>query len=294
MNFTYTDLARDKANDYLERVLDSGFGLDASQAARNATTWQITAEGVELNPEFLNKGGFSAGGVILVECRSATDKPLVLVVEKDGVVIAELSAALKICAVEEMYRHADLTGLAKEYDGGSITPPQPPKPTNMGEPAGLPDSETIDKYFVFVHGYNVNAYQARGWNAEVFKRLYALGSRARFIGVTWNGDTGLDYHKAVFHAFLAGDGLRFALGLPTSADVTVAAHSLGNMVVSHAIQSGGFTPTRYFMINAAAPLEAYDLASVDFVQRANMVEDDWKSRPARFYASNWHELFMSY
>lgn len=295
MNFTYTDLARDKANDYLERVLDSGFGLDASQAARNATTWQITAEGVELNPEFLNKGGFSAGGVILVECRSATDKPLVLVVEKDGVVIAELSAALKICAVEEMYRHADLTGLAKEYDGGSITPPQPPKPTNMGEPAGLPDSETIDKYFVFVHGYNVNAYQARGWNAEVFKRLYALGSRARFIGVTWNGDTGLDYHKAVFHAFLAGDGLKVSLGLHTSADVTVAAHSLGNMLVSHAIQSGGFTPTRYYMINAAVPVEAYDSSVLEQKGPGSayeaMTESGWKGKDDRMFASNWHRLF---
>jgi hypothetical protein len=297
LNFTYTDLARDKANDYLERVLDSGFGLDASQAARNATTWQITAEGVELSPEFLKKEGFSAGGVILVECRSATDKPLVLVVEKDGVVIVELSAVLKICAVEEMYRHADLTGLAKEYDGGSIAPPQPPKPTNMGQPTGLPDSETIDKYFVFVHGYNVNAYHARGWNAEVFKRLYALGSRARFIGVTWNGDTRLDYHKAVFHAFQAGDGLRAALGLPAGADVTVAAHSLGNMLVSHAIQSGGFHPKNYFMINAAVPLEAYDPSVLEQKGPGSayevMTEDSWKGKDPRSFASNWHGLFDS-
>jgi len=320
LNFTYTDLARDKANDYLERVLDSGFGLDASQAARNATTWQITAEGVELSPEFLKKEGFSAGGVILVECRSATDKPLVLVVEKDGVVIAELSAALKICAVEEMYRHADLTGLAKEYDGGSITPPQPPKPTNMGEPAGLPDAETIDKYFVFVHGFNIDGEEARGWNAEMFKRMYALGSKAKFIGVTWNGTPHTyvpdlisegypDYHKAVFHAFMTGDGLAAALSLPAGADVTVAAHSLGNIVVSHAIQSGGFRPSRYYMINAVVPMEALDpsvLVDPDYVpdlhlgldeqddrsqMARQMTESDWDVRNPRLFASNWHKLF---
>ena len=75
--------------------------------------------------------------------------------------------------------------------------------------------------------------------------------------------------------------------------MTVAAHSLGNMVVSHAIESGGFTPSRYYMINAAVPIEAYELASVDATQRAAMVEDDWKNRDSRLYAANWHELFAS-
>ena len=301
LNFTYSDLTKGKVNDYLKKVLGSGFGLDSSQAARAATTWQITAEGVEVSPEFLKKEGFSAGGVILVECRAQTDKPLVLVVEKDGVVVAELSAALKVGAVEQMYRHVDLTGLAKEYDGGSITPPQPPKPTNMGEPSGLPDSEMNDKYFVFVHGFNIDGQNARGWNAEVFKRLYSLGSRARFVGVTWNGTPPsllqgeyLDYHKAVFQAFQAGDGLAGALGL-NSADVTIAAHSLGNMVVSHAIQSGGFQAKNYFMINAAVPMEAY-VPTVSDQKGAGtayerMTEDGWKGKDDRMFASNWHRLF---
>jgi hypothetical protein len=301
LNFTYTDLARDKANDYLKKILDKGFGSDASQAARAATTWQITAEGVEVSPDFLKKEGFSAGGVILVECRAQTDKPLVLVVERDGVVVAELSAALKVGAVEEMYRHVDLTGFAKEYDGGTITPPKEPSPTNMGEPSGLPDSEMSDKYFVFVHGFNIDGQNARGWNAEVFKRLYSLGNRARFVGVTWNGtppsliqDKYLDYHKAVFQAFQAGDGLAGALGL-NSADVTIAAHSLGNMVVSHAIQSGGFQPKNYFMINAAVPMEAYVPAVSN--QKGSgtayerMTEDNWKGKDDRLFASNWHRLF---
>ncbi len=294
LSFTQTTLALSKSSDYLKEILPAEFGTDFSESASSAVTRRITPEGVELTPRFLFGIQSGGGGVILVEGHSATDSPLILSVEKEGVVVVELQLHISLCEVEQMYRHVDLTGLAKEYDGSAVIPPLAPRGTEMDNPSGLPDSETIDKYFVFVHGYNVSGYKARGWNAEVFKRLYALGSRARFIGVTWNGDTGLDYHKAVFHAFQAGDGLRAALGLPAGADVTVAAHSLGNMLVSHAIQSGGFTPTRYFMINAAAPLEAYDLASVDFVQRANMVEDDWKSRPARFYASNWHELFMSY
>jgi hypothetical protein len=294
LSFTQTTLALSKSSDYLKEILPAEFGADFSESASSAVTRRITPEGVELTPRFLFGIQSGGGGIILVEGHSATDSPLILSVEKEGVLVVELHLHISLCEVEQMYRHVDLTGLAKEYDGSAVIPPLAPRGTEMDNPSGLPDSETIDKYFVFVHGYNVSGYKARGWNAEVFKRLYALGSRARFIGVTWNGDTGLDYHKAVFHAFQAGDGLRAALGLPAGADVTVAAHSLGNILVSHAIQSGGFTPTRYYMINAAAPLEAYDLASVDFAQRANMVEDDWKSRPARFYASNWHELFMSY
>ena len=62
-------------------------------------------------------------------------------------------------------------------------------------------------------------------------------------------------------------------------------------MVSHSIQSDEFKPTRYFMINAAVPLEAYDLENVGTLQQASMIENDWKNRPARLYASNWHELF---
>jgi hypothetical protein len=133
----------------------------------------------------------------------------------------------------------------------------------------------------------------------VFKRLYALGSRARFIGITWHGDTGLDYHKGVFQAFQTGDGLAGALGL-NSADVTVAAHSLGNMVVSHAIQSGGFQAKNYFMINAAVPLEAYDSTVLNQKGRGSayeaMTQSDWRNlknrgMDERVFASNWHRLF---
>ena len=45
------------------------------------------------------------------------------------------------------------------------------------------------------------------------------------------------------------------------------------------------------MINAAVPIEAYDFANVDTVQRLAMTEQDWKTRPSRFYAANWHQLF---
>lgn len=82
------------------------------------------------------------------------------------------------------------------------------------------------------------------------------------------------------------------------AEVTVAAHSLGNMVVSQAIAYGGFDPARYYMINGAVSIEAYDptqaTGSDTTVMADRMVEDDWKPykavRPA-LLASYWHTLF---
>ena len=303
LSFTQTTLSPAKSIDYLKEILPAEFGTDFSESASSATTTRITPAGVELTPRFLNGIRAGGGGVILVEGHAETASPLVLSVEQDGVVVVELKLHISLCEVEQMYRHVDLTGLAREYDGSAVNPSTPPRGTDMNNPSGLPDSETMDKYFVFVHGYNVSGYKARGWNAEVFKRLYALGSRARFIGVTWNGATGLDYHKAVFQAFQAGDGLAGALGL-NSAHVTVAAHSLGNMVVGHAIQSGGFRPRNYFMINAAVPMEAYGSYASDYgasgslygpsyadFMRYLMTEDDWKEKDQRLYASNWHRLF---
>jgi hypothetical protein len=320
LSFIQTTLSLARSGDYLKDILPAEFGTDFSESASSAVTRRITPEGVELTPRFLFGIQSGGGGVILVEGHSMTDSPLILSVEKEGVVVVELQLHLSLCEVERMYRHVDLTGLAKEYDGGSITPPQPPKPTNMGEPTGLPDSETIDKYFVFVHGFNIDGQEARGWNAEMFKRMYALGSKAKFIGVTWNGTPHTyvpdlisegypDYHKAVFHAFLTGDGLAAALSLAAGADVTVAAHSLGNIVVSHAIQSGGFRPSRYYMINAVVPMEALDpsvLVDPDHVPTLSldldeqddrsqmarqMTESDWDGRNPRLFASNWHKLF---
>jgi hypothetical protein len=43
-----------------------------------------------------------------------------------------------------------------------------------------------------------------------------------------------------------------------SGETTVAAHSLGNMVVLSAISDYGATPSHYFMIDSAVAMEAID------------------------------------
>jgi hypothetical protein len=293
LNFVYTNKTRGQAFDYQRQLLTTGFSDLFDKQPGEAITHRITAEGYELSAAFLTGIKDSDWGVLLVEGRAATTAPLVLVVEKDGTAFAEVKLEIKISPVEQMFRHVNLTGNATNYNGSALTLPASVQPTATAEPAGWPDSQTNGKYFVFVHGYNVDGQKARGWNCEVFKRMHVLDSKARFVGVTWHGATGLDYHKAVYQAFQTGDAINAALNFTGSADVTIAAHSLGNMVVSHAIQSGGYSPSRYYLINAAVPIEAYDLANVDTAQRTAMVEDDWKSRDARFYAANWHQLFSA-
>ncbi|BET65273.1 hypothetical protein ASA1KI_01910 [Opitutales bacterium ASA1] len=291
LNFVYTNKTRAQAFDYQKQILATGFGPAFTEAAGEATTEQITAGGATLNTAFLDRIKNNDGGVILVEGRVATTAPLRLVVEKNGTEIAEVAVNIRISPVEEMFRHVNLTGVPKNYDNTNPSLPETPEATRTGTPTNWPDTQTNGKYFVFLHGYNVDAQKARGWQAEVFKRLHVLGSKARFVGVTWHGATGLDYHRAVFHAFQTGDALAGALSFTGNADVTIAGHSLGNMVVSHAIQAGGLSPARYYMINAATPIEAYAVGDVGPNESANMTELAWRTYDTRLYMANWHTLF---
>jgi hypothetical protein len=305
LNFVYTNLTRDRARSYHTQLSSTGFSDTLDKAPGVAITHRISAEGIDLAkccPSFLPGIRDSGWGVLLIEGRAASIAPLVLSVEKDGTVIAEVKLELRISNVEDMFRHVDLAQVPTKYDGSTYTLPAPVPATHTGDPGeAWPDSQTNGKYFVFLHGFNVDGQRARGWNGEVFKRLHVLGSKARFVGVTWHGATGIklggsytDYHAAVFNAFQTGDALAGALSFTGAADVTVAAHSLGNIVGSQAIQSSGLAPTRYYMINCAAPIEAYDLPNVPDAQVTRMTESKWKNgSPGNrsTYAANWHQFF---
>jgi hypothetical protein len=159
------------------------------------------------------------------------------------------------------------------------------------------DADNEDKDFIHVHGFNVNGQDARGEQSEVFKRLYWSGSRARFWGVTWYGwDSQFDlvpqiqsfvsgrkrspnYHVNVRHAFNAGKLFKLFVASQNLGNATISAHSLGNMVVSTAIQEN-MPYGKYLMINAAVAEEAY--ISLD------QYENNWdKSTRALMYSPDW-------
>ena len=131
---------------------------------------------------------------------------------------------------------------------------------------------------------------------ETFKRFYWSGSTAKFTGVQWYGDTSwpvaTHYHADVVNAFKTAPVLAsYINGL--QGEVNVVAFSLGNMLVSSAIQDCQAHTTRYFMLHAAVAKEAYDATEYD----PGMIHVDWRTLPdnsvfpSQLYASKWHNLF---
>ncbi|MDX2507831.1 MAG: hypothetical protein QNL62_25600 [Gammaproteobacteria bacterium] len=266
-------------------------GMAASLA--NATVTTITNTGVELSTKLINDIQDNKG-IILIEATKATKEPLRLeVINKSNQrLAARAELALNIDNVETMYRSIDLKPLATRGD-----PPEQGLPENIKEPTNNKDDRTQPNYLAFIHGFKVSPEAARGWNAELFKRYHRLGFNGRFIATNWHGNTGLDYHNAVYNAFQTGMGLKTALNNAIKKEpgpITIAAHSLGNVVASNAISYGSLTPAKYFMINAASPIEAYGSAqdtANNIIMKDNMTEVSWKDYPEALYTANWHKLF---
>ncbi len=296
LNFAYTNLPATQAELCLERILTTGFGDDFTRPPGEAATRAVTAEGIALSRAFVELAGRPGGAVLLVEGRRETRAPLRLHVrDRAGEVVATLEAPVRVVPVERMYRVLNLRSTARNANGSPHLPSLLGPGTNLADPGEpWPDALTHGRHLLWIHGFSIDGEEARGWASETFKRLHRLGSRARFVAVLWPGDTGLDYHQSVFHAFQAGDALVPALAAGgIGGDIAILAHSLGNLVASQAIAAGGLAVSRYLMLNAAVPAEAYDANPEGSLkgQAAPMTHSTWRSLPTAMYASRWHELF---
>lgn len=295
-NFMTTDLLPDSAGKY-------NSDADMAKSLGNKTVTRMTPEGTPLDSTLLAQASIPGRGVILVEAREPTTEPLKLEVRRGSELLARLDLPLSFANVEMMFRHRNLV---KAVNQRAITP-------DRTSTTNWPDSLNNNQAFVFIHGYNVNQKQARGWQAEIFKRLWWSGSRAQFWGVTWYGSDsqlGTDndaftpnYHVNVTHAFGTSKALK-QLVTEIAADpdidqVNVAGHSLGNMVVSSAISDHEAPVGRYFLLNAAVATEAYDAAeTANPVAVANMPHTTWtraygQAYPTQLWASHWHDRFTS-
>jgi hypothetical protein len=240
-------------------------------------------------------------GIFLMDAVSANiespDQPLRLVLDYNGNRLLDIEIPVVFSLVEDMYRHLDLRPWATE--GGN-------SPYSLGtlieEPIGWPegvDGPANDKHFIFLHGYRVDGEDARGTFAEVFKRMYQSGSNAKFTGVTWYGDASLgnDYWENVIHAFESSEVLKNVLtnNAVFSGPLVIAAHSLGNMVVSSALADHGLSVDNYFMLDAAVAKEAYD-SLLNSGEQGLMRGPNWEHTSEGLYdwrllASHWHLLF---
>lgn len=281
LNAVYTDLPNASASDFLTNQASVyGPGLDVYPQA--APVFQIVWDGVELAPLF--SGRISASkGVLMLEGRSPSSSPLVFEVLLNGEPVFATELPLQVSNVADMYRWIDL---------------RPDGTSSVTEPINNPDASSNGKNVFFLHGFNVDANEARGWNAEIFKRLHQSGFRAKFWGMTWEGDIGfisssLHYHDNVTNAFAVAPG--FALALQgIDGEKILLAHSLGNMVVAEAIRECNLQVGKYFMLNAAIAAECFAAAAFnDSPANNNMVDPAWAAYTNVTWASKWHELFPS-
>lgn len=203
----------------------------------------------------------------------------------------ELKLPISVSPVEDMFRWIDERWVCG--DTNSI-------PSRTGSPWNNPDNECDGRHFIFVHGYDVNAQNARGWAAEIFKRLRQSGSCSKFTAVDWYGNDSEipgwvpkyggeapNYYANVEHAFATAS--RFVVDCASlTGQKIILAHSLGNMLVSSAIKDHDLTNyLKYYMLNAAVPMEAYNQNEY----AAAMIDHDWRGVTNSVYAANWHNIF---
>jgi hypothetical protein len=286
LRFAYTDLTPSNYLNFLRDTNESGL-----LAYAPLTT--IPATGVALANAFLSGIATSNQSIILVEAWTNTTQPLVLTVFHGTNLIAQASLPLSITGVEQMFRHKNLL----------LNPSLAVTPSRLTDADVPNEPDTIDKNFVFLHGYNVLPNEARGVQADMFKRMYWAGSHAKFWGVTWEGADSKgsppfyyaltpNYHTNVVNAFATAPLLaNFIAGLTNSGPVVVAAHSLGNIVTLSAISDWNAPISQYFMLDAAVPVEAIDPGATTNGMIYSTGLNNWSPYTNRLYASYWYQLF---
>ena len=260
-------------------------GRNLNEDSYEAETERVGADGIAV-PDALvaqMKSSSSNKGVVFIEGREATSAPLKLDIYYNDQKVVTGELPLHLSSVEEMYLWLNSRGLSGE--GVDF-------PSRLGEPPNRPDSETSDRHLVFVHGANVTQDDARGWAAEIFKRMWQSGMTAKFTAVTWRSDIGSDanYQENVSNAFFTASAIAQQIkDLPGTK--VLMAHSLGNMVCSSMIQDYELVPDCYIMCNSAVPAEAYD--TDQFLRVPQLVHPEWVEYPTNSWASSWHWLFRN-
>ncbi len=286
LNGVPTTLKADSANeDYKPEAYQTR--PTVAQAMTNAQLKQITATGVEVTGVGMENAATTGEGFVMIfEGRNATTSPLVLEIRRrtDDQLITKAEMPLRLSSVTDMYRYLNLRPAAGDTTHGGAS--------QTNEPPNNPDSLSNGKNLVFLHGYSPDFGETtaiEGWLPEVFKRFYWSGSRAKFHAVSWRSgqDDQMDYQKNVTNAFCTASALKdYVAGL--SGDVIVAAHSLGNIVVSSAIVDHSMSVFKYMLCDAAVASEAYDAT---MTQEINLVNAWWTDYSNRTWAVNWYQLF---
>lgn len=229
-------------------------------------------------------------GMMYIEAFSECCNPITLLIRLDGETLFSYTPQIKFSNVEDMYRWHNIRSAADE--SAKVELESKPLPS----PQGWPDSERDDANMYFVHGYNVSEREARTWGQAFFKRMWWSGMNAKFHVVAWFGNetqigekASPNYHVNVENAFASSKAFVDIVKKYPGRNY-VAAHSLGNMLVSSAIQDWGLPYERYFMLNAAVAAEAYDASATTKETIHGMTPHSWDEVPNMYRSTHWYEL----
>lgn len=244
----------------------------------SAETRIASPEGSDCPPFFIEAiRNNPACGILLIEGRTESEKPLVVEIRYLDRVLCELSLPLQVHSVEERMEKVNLREGRAQLRSGWYEPP------------------SNGAHVYFVHGFSIDEERNRGWNSEMYKRLWQSGCNARYHAIDWKGNEGLmdgswHYQQNVANALGTAIDLKDYVNRQTGRKV-VLAHSLGNMVVSRAISKYELEVDTYILLNAAVPVEAYDPTQFSTETNNVMVPLTWRGLTNLCWSAQYHSLF---
>ncbi len=281
------------------RIGETPFGTDCDIHGNYLHEASVSGLGAWTNlpPAFVTRT-LSGSSTLLMEFPgSARYAPLRLKVcsKADDALLISSSITLHVGDVSRMVGWLNLRSAA----GGSGGVPT--RLTTMDWPPEAHEPGNV----VFVHGYNMEEdKEVAPWAKNVFKKLWWAGLDRGFVAVQWRGNEGqipLDlpvlgyvtpnFYGNVLNAFATASALKTEMD-GVSGPKWFIAHSLGNMLVSAAIQDCGMPHEKFFMLNAAVAMEAFDpTGGITQVSHDNMTPEAWTNYTDKVRATHWFERF---
>ena len=137
--------------------------------------------------------------------------------------------------------------------------------TNCYDASYVPPADETKEAVVLVHGVGIDVNQYRTWGDSFYKRLWWEGYKGRFYSFRWDGETDQSdirtvFNDAEYRAWIWGLSLaNYVSGAvkPGRSNVSMVAHSLGNVVANSALKYG-LKVDNYVMLAPALPASAID------------------------------------
>ncbi len=196
-----------------------------------------------------------------------------------GNVLAQSPQDMQIVDIKQMYERWTVGDNDKNQTPPSIAPMTNAVLLADGEPNGPttnngylydPAYDTNDDYILFVHGWNMPAWEKDRFAETAYKRLYWQGYQGRFGDFHWPTTTlnlqhgaNYDYDNGEWIAWKSAQGLESLLANLNRnypGKVYVLAHSMGNVVTGEGLHMAGTNVlvNTYVASQAAVSARAYD------------------------------------